>query len=55
MIRAARQLLERLALALRSVGRWDDALRTMNDALDLYQALGWTDAIGGRAGRWCTS
>ena len=26
------QLLERLAMALRSVGRWDDALRTMNDA-----------------------
>ena len=25
------QLLERLAMALRSVGRWDDALRTMNE------------------------
>ena len=34
------QLLERLAMALRSVGRWDDALRTMNGALDRYEALG---------------
>ncbi len=34
------QLLERLSMALRSVGRWDDALRTMNDALDRYQTLG---------------
>jgi class 3 adenylate cyclase/tetratricopeptide (TPR) repeat protein len=40
------ELLERLAMALRSVGRWDDALRTMNEALDLYQALGRTDALG---------
>ena len=39
-------LLERLAMALRSVGRWDDALRTMNEALDLYQALGQTEALG---------
>jgi tetratricopeptide (TPR) repeat protein len=40
------QLLERLAMALRSVGRWDDALRTMNDALDRYEALGESEAIG---------
>jgi class 3 adenylate cyclase/tetratricopeptide (TPR) repeat protein len=40
------ELLERLAMALRSVGRWDDALRAMNEALDLYQALGRTDALG---------
>ncbi len=40
------ELLERLARALRSVGRWDDALSTMNEALDLYQALGRTDALG---------
>ena len=40
------QLLERLAMALRSVGRWDDALRTMNDALDLYKAVGQVEAIG---------
>jgi class 3 adenylate cyclase/tetratricopeptide (TPR) repeat protein len=40
------QSLERLAMALRSVGRWDDALRTMNDALDRYEALGQTEAIG---------
>jgi class 3 adenylate cyclase/tetratricopeptide (TPR) repeat protein len=40
------RLLERLAMALRSVGRWDDALRTMNDALDRYEALGQTAAIG---------
>ena len=33
-------------MALRSVGRWDDALRTMNEALDLYQELGRTDALG---------
>ncbi len=40
------QLLERLAMALRSVGRWADALGTMNDALDRYQALGQVEAIG---------
>ena len=40
------QLLERLAMALRSVGRWDDALRTMNEALDRYEALKESDAIG---------
>jgi class 3 adenylate cyclase/tetratricopeptide (TPR) repeat protein len=40
------QLLERLAMALRSVGRWDDALRTMNEALDRYEALGNAEAIG---------
>ena len=41
-----RQLLERLAMALRSVGRWEDALGTMNEALDLYEALGRVEAIG---------
>jgi class 3 adenylate cyclase/tetratricopeptide (TPR) repeat protein len=40
------QLLERLAMALRSVGRWQDALRTMNDVLDRYQTLGQVEAIG---------
>jgi class 3 adenylate cyclase/tetratricopeptide (TPR) repeat protein len=40
------ELLERLALALRSVGRWDDALRTMDESLALYQELGRTDAVG---------
>ena len=40
------QLLERLAMALRSVGRWEDALGTMNDALDRYEALGHVEAIG---------
>ena len=40
------ELLERLALALRSVGRWDDSLATMNEALDRYQELGSTDGIG---------
>ena len=40
------QLLERLALAQRSVGRWQDALGTMNDALDRYQTLGQVEAIG---------
>jgi class 3 adenylate cyclase/tetratricopeptide (TPR) repeat protein len=40
------QLLERLAMALRSVGRWEDALGTMNDALGRYEALGQVEAIG---------
>src|SRR5215207_3302951 len=40
------QLLERLAMALRSVGRWQDALGTMNDALDRYETLGQVEAIG---------
>ena len=40
------QLLERLAMALRSVGRWQEALGTMNDALDRYQTLGQLEAIG---------
>jgi class 3 adenylate cyclase/tetratricopeptide (TPR) repeat protein len=40
------ELLERLALSLRSAGRWDDALRVMDEAVDSYAALGWTEAIG---------
>jgi class 3 adenylate cyclase/tetratricopeptide (TPR) repeat protein len=40
------QLLERLAMALRSIGRWDEGLRTMNEALDGYEALGQVEAIG---------
>jgi class 3 adenylate cyclase/tetratricopeptide (TPR) repeat protein len=40
------QLLERLAMALRSVGRWQEALGAMNDALDRYQTLGQVEAIG---------
>lgn len=40
------ELLERLAIAQRSVGRWEDALRTLHLSLDLYEALGRTDAIG---------
>ena len=40
------QLLERLAMTLRSVGRWEDALSTMNDALDRYRPLGQVEAIG---------
>jgi class 3 adenylate cyclase/tetratricopeptide (TPR) repeat protein len=39
-------LLERLAMALRSLGRWDDALRRMNEALDVFERLGRTDAVG---------
>jgi tetratricopeptide (TPR) repeat protein len=46
------EVLERLAMARRSLGHWDEALRTMHEALDLYQALGRTDAIG-RVG-WAT-
>lgn len=45
------ELLERLALALRSVGRWDDALRTMDESLALSEALGRTEAVG----RLCTT
>ncbi|HET8820507.1 MAG TPA: hypothetical protein VFM57_03095, partial [Thermoleophilaceae bacterium] len=40
------ELLERLALALRSAGRWEDAVRVMDQAMDLFEALGRTDAIG---------
>jgi class 3 adenylate cyclase/tetratricopeptide (TPR) repeat protein len=40
------ELLERLAMALRSVGRWEDALGTMNEALDRYEALGRAEDIG---------
>jgi class 3 adenylate cyclase/tetratricopeptide (TPR) repeat protein len=40
------QLLERLAMALRSVGRWDDALLSMNEAMDGYEALGRAEDIG---------
>ena len=42
---ARAEILERLAMALRNVGRWDDALRTMNSALDLYEALGQTESL----------
>jgi class 3 adenylate cyclase/tetratricopeptide (TPR) repeat protein len=45
--RASRaELLEQLAMAVRSQGRWDDSLRAMDEALDLYAELGRTDAIG---------
>jgi class 3 adenylate cyclase/tetratricopeptide (TPR) repeat protein len=40
------QLLERLAMALRGLGRWQEALSTMNDALDRYQTLGQLEPIG---------
>jgi tetratricopeptide (TPR) repeat protein len=40
------QLLERLAMAQRSIGRWDEALQTMNKALDCYGALGRAEDIG---------
>ena len=40
------QLQERLAMAQRSIGRWDEALRTMNGALDRYEALGRAEDIG---------
>jgi tetratricopeptide (TPR) repeat protein len=39
-------LRERLAMAQRSIGRWDEALRTMNEALDRYEALGRAENIG---------
>jgi class 3 adenylate cyclase/tetratricopeptide (TPR) repeat protein len=40
------RLLERLAMALRSVGRWYDSLRTMSEALDSYEALERAEDIG---------
>ncbi len=40
------ELVERLAMALRSQGRWDEALKVMDEALRLYEALGRTDALG---------
>jgi tetratricopeptide (TPR) repeat protein len=40
------QLQERLAMAQRSIGRWDEALRIMNKALDCYGALGRAEDIG---------
>jgi class 3 adenylate cyclase len=43
---ALAELVERLAMALRSQGRWDEALKVMDEALRLYQALGRTDALG---------
>ncbi|HXP14417.1 MAG TPA: AAA family ATPase, partial [Actinomycetes bacterium] len=43
---ALAELVERLAMALRSQGRWDEALKVMDEALRLYEALGRTDAIG---------
>jgi class 3 adenylate cyclase/tetratricopeptide (TPR) repeat protein len=40
------QLQERLAIAQRSVGQWDEALRTMNQSLDRYESLGRAADIG---------
>jgi len=40
------ELVERLAMALRSQGRWDEALKVMDEALRLYEALGRTEALG---------
>jgi class 3 adenylate cyclase/tetratricopeptide (TPR) repeat protein len=43
-VRAA--LLERQAMALRSVQRWDDALRAMDASLNLYEEVGDVEAVG---------
>jgi predicted ATPase/class 3 adenylate cyclase len=40
------QLLERQSMALRSVGRWDDAMHAMDEALDRYEALGRAEDVG---------
>jgi class 3 adenylate cyclase/tetratricopeptide (TPR) repeat protein len=40
------ELVERLAMALRSQGRWDEALKVMDEALRLYESLGRADALG---------
>src|SRR5690606_33713073 len=45
------ELLERLALALRSVGEWDSAIATMDQSLTLYERLGRRDDVG----RICSS
>lgn len=43
--------LEQLAIALRSVGRWDESLKVMYEALDLYDAGGDAQAVGRLAWR----
>jgi class 3 adenylate cyclase/tetratricopeptide (TPR) repeat protein len=40
------ELLEHLAIALRSVGRWEDALRAMDEALTLYEQAGRMEDYG---------
>ncbi|MDQ3932084.1 MAG: hypothetical protein M3252_04500, partial [Actinomycetota bacterium] len=40
------EVLERLAMARRSVGLWNQALLAMDEALQLYEHLGRTEAIG---------
>ncbi|HSL27160.1 MAG TPA: AAA family ATPase [Acidimicrobiia bacterium] len=40
------ELLERLAMAERSVGEWEQALQTMDRSLELYQELGRNEDIG---------
>ncbi len=40
------ELLEKLAGAQRGAGRWEDALRSMDQALELNQKLGRIEAIG---------
>ena len=49
------QLLERLAMALRSVGRWDDALRTMDERWTVTRRSDKSRPSVGWAGQWCTS
>ena len=55
MVSSACALLERLAMALRNVGRWQDALGTMNDALDRYENLGKSRPSVDWVGPWCIS
>jgi class 3 adenylate cyclase/tetratricopeptide (TPR) repeat protein len=43
---ARAELLERQAMALRSLGRWNEALHAMDQAVELYQALGRKEALG---------
>lgn len=45
------ELQERLAMAQRSVGDWDDALVTMDQSLELYERLGRREDVG----RICSS
>jgi class 3 adenylate cyclase/tetratricopeptide (TPR) repeat protein len=45
--RARADLLNRRGMALRSLGRWEDALADWRQALDAYEATGGTEAVAG--------
>jgi len=45
--RGRADLLRKRGLALRSVGRWEEALADWREALDIYEELGDAEAVGG--------